>query len=114
MRTMLAILFTALLSSTAWASGKIIAQDSYNPAEGKNRTMLGLSIYENLWVPGYAVNSWVGYGDYGGGNWFNARLLLDRHLGKVTLSAGYEFLQRPESIPMNEHLGVVRASYQLW
>lgn len=108
-----------LFSMSVFASGKLTVQPQYFSDSHKVTPLIGLSVYEKIFIPQVAYNGWIGYGDQafvdkGNITWFSMKNMIDLHVSnKLTVSPGIQTVKTDrDSDYQNRYL--VKVSYKLW
>jgi hypothetical protein len=119
MKILVLFLTMFVLTTSAFASGKLQVQPNYFVDSKQVKPMIGLSVYEKASFFKGAYNGWYGYGDQAfvdrsNVQWYSIRNAIDFYTpSKLVISPGVQsILVDGESRWQNRIF--VRASYDLW
>lgn len=104
-----------LLSSHAFASGKLTVKPSYNVDEKHGKFMVGLAVYERI-QPDLFYNGWFGGGEYdpeNGFTWYKTSQGIEAYFGKLSVGTGLSYQYNPETKFDQTEL-YTTASLSLW
>ena len=116
-------LIITVISQTAFASGTLSLEPSYDAERGRSHYSLGLGVYEEL-SKVYAYNSWTGFGnsvdeDSLYHSWIVSKHQIDvKPLEKLTVSPGLRvnYLDDQETDYKKRLFleGFLKVNYKLW
>ena len=118
MKQFLVIVSFTLFSTFAFATGKLSVQGNwYNDGQAV-RPMVGLSVYEKLFVDNIHLNAWTGYGTQfletnDDVNWYIAKAQIDIRNSRLTYAPGVLY-KRLVNEQFEDVIPYLRLDYQLW
>lgn len=104
-----------LLSSHAFASGKLSVRPGYNVDSKHGKFMVGLSVYEKVHNDLF-YNGWFGGGEYDpdlGLTWYKTSQGIEAFFGRLSVGTGISYQYNPETKFDQTEL-YTQASLVLW